>query len=207
MRHRFVWLVGFAVAMGLPGLSVEAQAAQGSSGLVSCGAVVCRDGEVCCNESCGICAPPDGSCSQQVCTPAPPCVDNVLCIRGLHWSPILCQCVPDDEGLCSNDSDCRLFDDTCNSCDCRALSTADIDPTCSGPGVACFAAPCINKIAVCVDGQCTARCVQIALCAVTAHWDTALCQCVPNRPRRPHLPHVPHLPHAPHQPHEPDSLG
>ena len=29
-------------------------------------------------------------------TPTPsPCFDNVLCIRGSHWSPTQCQCVPD----------------------------------------------------------------------------------------------------------------
>jgi Kazal-type serine protease inhibitor domain len=32
-----------------------------------CGAVVCDKGLQCCNASCGICVPPGGSCTQQVC--------------------------------------------------------------------------------------------------------------------------------------------
>src|SRR5438128_1915646 len=52
-----------------------------------CGSSVCRNGDVCCNASCGICAPPGGACTQQACEPTQPCVENVLCIRGFHWSP------------------------------------------------------------------------------------------------------------------------
>lgn len=36
----------------------------------TCGPSVCGSGEYCCNESCGICAPFGGSCTQQVCAPA-----------------------------------------------------------------------------------------------------------------------------------------
>ena len=32
-----------------------------------CGDIVCPDGEVCCNASCGICTPPGGVCTQQAC--------------------------------------------------------------------------------------------------------------------------------------------
>ncbi len=34
-----------------------------------CGPVTCLPGDVCCNRSCGICTPPDGFCTQQVCKP------------------------------------------------------------------------------------------------------------------------------------------
>ena len=34
---------------------------------VSCGDIVCGAGEFCCNESCGICAPIGGSCTQEFC--------------------------------------------------------------------------------------------------------------------------------------------
>lgn len=34
-----------------------------------CGTNSCGAGEFCCNESCGICAPKGGSCTQQVCEP------------------------------------------------------------------------------------------------------------------------------------------
>ncbi|NUP10658.1 MAG: hypothetical protein HOW73_31830 [Polyangiaceae bacterium] len=34
-----------------------------------CGSSVCGAGSFCCNESCGICAPDGGACTQQVCAP------------------------------------------------------------------------------------------------------------------------------------------
>ncbi len=36
----------------------------------TCGDVTCVPGEVCCNESCGICTPPGGVCIQTVCEPS-----------------------------------------------------------------------------------------------------------------------------------------
>lgn len=175
---------------------------------VPCGPSACGNGEVCCNASCGICTPPDGVCTQQACAPnrqclenalcirgfhwsprkcmcipdvpQPPCIDTVLCIRGSHWSPSQCMCVPD--GQCTTDSDCRLFSDYCTGCDCRALSMGDADPTCAGPGVRCFADPCINQTAVCVNG----RCAPVSNPAPT-----------PGKPRGPHAPHAPRGPHTP----------
>ena len=35
----------------------------------TCGEVTCEAGLVCCNASCGICAPPDGFCTQEQCGP------------------------------------------------------------------------------------------------------------------------------------------
>jgi hypothetical protein len=34
-----------------------------------CGPSTCQEGQVCCNESCGICTPPDGACTMQYCSP------------------------------------------------------------------------------------------------------------------------------------------
>lgn len=34
----------------------------------ACGDTVCGEGMVCCNDSCGICTPPDGACIQIECT-------------------------------------------------------------------------------------------------------------------------------------------
>lgn len=34
-----------------------------------CGNVVCGQGQVCCNPSCGICTSPDGACLMMVCNP------------------------------------------------------------------------------------------------------------------------------------------
>lgn len=40
-----------------------------SNGSWECGPSVCAAGQVCCNESCGVCTPPDGACTQQACVP------------------------------------------------------------------------------------------------------------------------------------------
>lgn len=37
--------------------------------LDTCGPVTCAQGEVCCNDSCGICTLPDSSCIQIICEP------------------------------------------------------------------------------------------------------------------------------------------
>lgn len=61
---------------------------------------------------------------------------------------------------CRTDSDCRLFDDYCTGCDCRALGTAESDPKCSGAPVACLRAPCSDKVVACEAGKCVARAAQ-----------------------------------------------
>ena len=38
--------------------------------IAACGKNVCGEGEFCCNESCGICAPVGGACTQQACEPS-----------------------------------------------------------------------------------------------------------------------------------------
>eukprot|EP01084_Bolivina_argentea_P284307 487212_1 len=38
---------------------------------ITCGGNTCDAGYVCCNASCGICTPPDGFCTMQVCDPLP----------------------------------------------------------------------------------------------------------------------------------------
>src|SRR5262245_59027283 len=100
---------------------------------VACGPTVCPAGQVCCNASCGICAPPDGVCTQQVCEPPP------------------------SGGACARDADCRTFSDYCTGCDCRALSTSERDPVCPGPGVQCFVDPCTGQEAFCAGGRCALR--------------------------------------------------
>lgn len=85
------------------------------------------------------------------------CVQTALCIQGYTWDSKACQCVPSSPqgSSCTTDSDCRVFSDYCTGCDCRALSTSEADPTCSGPGVRCFADPCMNHTAVCIGGTCS----------------------------------------------------
>lgn len=96
----------------------------GGTGPVACGDNVCAPGDVCCNPSCGICTPPDGVCIQIACEPP-------------------------TTGGCTSDADCRTFSDYCTGCDCRALGTSEPDPFCDGPGVRCFADPCMNQTATC----------------------------------------------------------
>jgi hypothetical protein len=97
----------------------------------TCGVVTCRSSESCCNASCGICTGPGQGCVRIAC--------------------------PAGTGSCTTDADCRLVDDYCTGCDCRALATGQPDPICGGPGVQCIAQPCANKAPACQSGRCVAR--------------------------------------------------
>lgn len=81
------------------------------------------------------------------------------CKPGQPCPKIACtlDCSSHKPGACSTDSDCRLFDDYCTGCDCRALSSNQKDPTCTGPGVKCFAEPCMGHAAACVQGVCAVQ--------------------------------------------------
>ena len=98
-----------------------------------CGDNVCTKKEVCCNESCGICTPPDGFCTMQYCV---------------------------STNGCQTDADCRTYSNYCDGCACDALTVNELDPVCLGAIVQCFADPCRNQIAVC--DQSTAQCVLAA---------------------------------------------
>ena len=110
----------------------------GTGSGVACGTKTCAAGQICCNASCGICTPPDGVCTQQICS-----------------SPADAAGTPPTTA-CQKDDDCRLFSDYCTGCDCRALGKTDKDPTCAGPGVRCLVDPCGNRMAICQAGKCTA---------------------------------------------------
>ena len=81
------------------------------------------------------------------------CAGSATCDAVSHTCGYRCGSpVPTSE--CTTNADCRLFDDYCSGCDCRALSTSTPNPTCSGPGVRCFAQPCMGKTATCSAGRC-----------------------------------------------------
>jgi hypothetical protein len=126
---------------------------------VACGPNTCAAGDVCCNSSCGICTPPGGMCTMQFCGGpiGGGCTTIALCVEGFAWSDVTCSCEPvaPKPSACTTDADCRTFSDYCTGCDCRALSTSDSDPVCGGPGVRCFADPCMGKSAVCLAGSCS----------------------------------------------------
>jgi hypothetical protein len=96
-----------------------------------CGAARCAAGMVCCNASCGICTPPNGGCTKQICVP------------------------PAGGGACTSDADCRLEADYCTGCNCRALAAGQTLPACTGPGVRCLLDPCDLSTARCTNGTCT----------------------------------------------------
>jgi len=126
-----------------------------------CGPSRCSKDEFCCNESCGICAGFAEMCTMQYCEPVAKghtCVETALCIVGYHWSSTKCACLPDagtKKSECTTDADCRVEADYCTGCDCLALSSRESVPACSGPGVRCFADPCMSFTAVCVSGSCS----------------------------------------------------
>jgi len=60
-------------------------------------------------------------------------------------------------GECTQDSDCELFAFYCTGCDCLVLAPGEAEPTCSGPGVQCFADACLNRVAVCDQGSCQVK--------------------------------------------------
>ena len=113
----------------------------------ACGSVTCGAGTVCCNASCGICTPPGQACIQIACLP-----------DGGGGTPT--------PGACRTNDECRLFDDYCTGCDCRALAKGDPDPKCSGPGVRCILPPCQGKAARCEAG----KCVVVNPDGTTARW-------------------------------------
>lgn len=86
------------------------------------------------------------------------CTIIALCIQGYVWNEATCSCVPDgNAGSCATDADCRLVDDYCGGCNCYALGPGETVPQCHDVQVQCFAAPCLNKTAACVNGACVAN--------------------------------------------------
>lgn len=111
----------------------------GGSG-VTCGNTTCGPHQVCCNPSCGICTAPDAACIQIVCDPP---TGGAPSTGGASGS-----------ATCTTVADCRLFDDYCTGCNCRALAKGEKDPVCSGPGVQCIIAPCDGHSVACRSGHC-----------------------------------------------------
>lgn len=83
-----------------------------------------------------------------------PCA-TVRCAAGTHCvaKGRRAYCVPDEQA-CTQDSDCRLFDNYCDGCACQALGLNEPEPVCKGTYVQCFAQPCMGKVAVCRSGTC-----------------------------------------------------
>jgi hypothetical protein len=129
-----------------------------TTGGIQCGKNTCGAGQYCCNESCGTCAPMGAMCTAIACVPDP------------------------TPGACKADSDCSLQSDYCGGCNCRV--TGEVAPPCTGPMVECFADPCMNTTAACVNGTCQkvkplpteSQCTTDADCTLVADYCTG-CDC------------------------------
>lgn len=111
----------------VPDGSVRRDTGAASDGAIAagtCGFSHCPAGTICCNAGCGICG-------------TAPCPQT----------PQAC-------GGCTTNDDCRLFDDYCTGCDCRALAKSDPNPVCNGPAVMCYRQPCGLRVALCQSGRC-----------------------------------------------------
>ncbi|AKU98950.1 hypothetical protein AKJ09_05614 [Labilithrix luteola] len=112
---------------------------------VTCGPTTCKPGETCCNESCGICTPEGGFCTQQACLHD--AGNDAASLNG--------------PGQCNVDADCRVRSVYCKEtpCACLALGKGDPNPTCAGGSVQCLVDPCLKKVAQCVSGRCVTQAV------------------------------------------------
>ena len=140
-------LVGFglfacAAATDAP---ADDQVSSDDESLVTCANVRCMAGSHCVSRHHKVsCVKDTNAC--------PP--NNKACMLGYHYdnTPGVCTCVADAE--CKSNADCRVEADYCTGCNCLALAPNEKVPACTGPGVRCFADPCMTKTAVCSKGQC-----------------------------------------------------
>lgn len=120
----------------------------------------CPSGTFCTTES-GVCNRPPG------------CKDGAICPAVCYGT---CEKKPAQPPECRSDADCRAFSFMCTGCECLALAANEAEPMCPGPGVQCFADPCLNKAAVCSAGQCT---IKAASCPAGTVSQRVCLQCGP----------------------------
>jgi len=103
----------------------------------ACGAVTCERGQECCNESCGICVEPGGSCTEQFCEPPGGPCGPVDCAKGQ---------------VCCNES-CGICTEPGGVCTQQECVGERCGPTTCGVGQEC----CNESCGICVEpgGGCT----------------------------------------------------
>jgi hypothetical protein len=109
-----------------------------SQGHHKCGDNVCGKGEYCCNESCGICAPEGGSCTQQLCYPAgETCGDNT-CAPNEHCCNESCGICAPEGGSCTQQI-CAPAGVVCGDAVCPdgQLCCNESCGICTAPGEVC----------------------------------------------------------------------
>lgn len=139
----------------------------GNGGGTPCGPTTCPEGQVCCNESCGICTPPGGSCIQIFCgddggeDPGPSlvacggitgeaCPEGFTCVDDPtdDCDPATggADCLGVCQRTCQSDADCLDGDsDACTGAACEEGTCVYFIVTCA-PGFVC-----------CGNGECCAR--------------------------------------------------
>jgi hypothetical protein len=137
---------GTATAEGVGGRGAATSGGAGKGATACASSTACGPGRYCTTED-GACDPPPGCGPGEIC--AALCHGVCAARVGTPGGG-----KPGEAGRCEAAADCRLFADTCTGCDCRALASTDSDPACAGPGVRCFADPCLRKVARCEAGRC-----------------------------------------------------
>jgi hypothetical protein len=79
-----------------------------------------------------------------------------FCSTGYEWDSSLCACVP-SAPACTQDSDCKLQVNNCDTCACLSLPNGTSLPACTGQTVTCAPDTCLGKTAACVSGTCRAQ--------------------------------------------------
>jgi hypothetical protein len=111
-----------------------------------CALVHCRPGTHC--------EVRDVVCITTPCPPQPVCIDDAATSDAGASDAGGTDVPPVRLDRCDTASDCRLFDDYCTGCDCRALARTEPTPVCPGPGVFCFAQPCQMHTVACESNHC-----------------------------------------------------
>jgi hypothetical protein len=141
----------------------------------ACGDVTCPSGQVCCNESCGICTAPGGFCTEQFCEPGggEACGD-VTCPSGQVCCNASCGICTEPGGACTQqfcEPEPKVFCGGIAGIDCPGEGECVDDPSDScDPN---------NGGADC-GGMCDCSRVSL-LCVGGTHFDDSpsVCACVP----------------------------
>jgi Stigma-specific protein, Stig1 len=106
-------------------------------------------------QNCGACG---NQCSSDLCCAGKCCGRGQVCCGGVCCDRNACRNgVCTTSTVCRRDSDCRLFSDYCEGCNCRALLATQPDPPCDGQIYNCLVDPCRGHVAVC--DQSTGKCL------------------------------------------------
>jgi hypothetical protein len=119
---------------------------------VACGSATCGQGEYCCNEGCGICAPEGGACDAKLCLPPSEPCGNTTCGAGEYCCNPSCSVCAPAGGACDAKL-CLPPGEPCGNTTCGAGEYC-CNPSCSvcaPAGGACDAKLCLPP----GDVQCT----------------------------------------------------